>query len=125
MEDDFTVITEPRRYFGPVDITKLKINLCDDRGRLLDMNAKLFFLSRVENVIRLVISSFVFDFIICYQIQMSSYNDDQSDSHSDSETHNDSEIRNEFCDLSDNATTNADSNSNVSNNLIVDNSNNI
>lgn len=56
---------------------------------------------------------------------MSSYNDDQSDSHSDSETHNDSEIHNEFCDLSDNATTNADSNSNVSNNLIVDNSNNI
>ena len=38
MENDFTVITEPRRYFGPVDIQKLKINLYDERGRLLDMN---------------------------------------------------------------------------------------
>ena len=42
MEDDFTVITEPRRYFGPVDITNLKINLYDDRGRLLYMNNSNF-----------------------------------------------------------------------------------
>jgi len=30
--------SEPRRYFGPVDINKLHIQIYDDRGRLLDLN---------------------------------------------------------------------------------------
>ena len=41
--EDFTVlmenlITEPRKYFGPVDLQRLKIQLFDDHGRILDMN---------------------------------------------------------------------------------------
>jgi hypothetical protein len=38
MENDHVVVTEPRKYFGPVDIQRLKIQLFDDRGRILDMN---------------------------------------------------------------------------------------
>ena len=38
MENDFKIITEPRRYFGPVDIQRLRIRLYDERGRILDMN---------------------------------------------------------------------------------------
>jgi hypothetical protein len=38
MENDLTVVTEPRVYFGPVDIQKLKVQLYDDFGRILDMN---------------------------------------------------------------------------------------
>jgi len=37
-ERDLNIITEPRKYFGPVDIARLKIRLIDDRGRVLDMN---------------------------------------------------------------------------------------
>jgi hypothetical protein len=37
MEDDLNIITEPRKYFGPVDIQKLRITLLDDHGRILDM----------------------------------------------------------------------------------------
>lgn len=37
-ERDLNIITEPRKYFGPVDISRLKIRLMDDRGRVLDMN---------------------------------------------------------------------------------------
>jgi hypothetical protein len=37
-ERDLNIITEPRKYFGPVDITRLKIKLLDDRGRFLDLN---------------------------------------------------------------------------------------
>ena len=36
METD--IITEPRRFFGPVDIQKLHIQVYDDHGRILDMN---------------------------------------------------------------------------------------
>lgn len=32
------IITEPRKYFGPVDIQRLHIRLFDDHGRVLDMN---------------------------------------------------------------------------------------
>jgi len=35
---DYTIITEPRKYFGPVDIQKLYIRLFDDHGRILNMN---------------------------------------------------------------------------------------
>lgn len=38
MENDLTVVTEPRTYFGPVDIQKIKVQLYDDFGRILDMN---------------------------------------------------------------------------------------
>ena len=38
MENDFNIITEPRRYFGPVDIQRLRIRLYDERGRILSMN---------------------------------------------------------------------------------------
>jgi hypothetical protein len=40
METD--IITEPRRFFGPVDIQKLHIQVYDDRGRILDMNSSNF-----------------------------------------------------------------------------------
>jgi hypothetical protein len=38
MDNDLNITTEPRRYFGPVDIHKLKVQLLDDKGRILDMN---------------------------------------------------------------------------------------
>jgi hypothetical protein len=34
--------TEPRRFFGPVDIQKLHIQVYDDHGRILDMNNSNF-----------------------------------------------------------------------------------
>jgi hypothetical protein len=37
-QDDLSVTTEPRRYFGPVDISKMQIRLLDDRGRVLNIN---------------------------------------------------------------------------------------
>ena len=41
--EDFTVlmenlITEPRKYFGPVDLQRLSVRLFDDFGRILDTN---------------------------------------------------------------------------------------
>jgi hypothetical protein len=42
MESDFNVVTEPRRYFGPVDIQKLRIRLLDEHGRILHMNNSNF-----------------------------------------------------------------------------------
>lgn len=38
IENDFNIVTEPREYFGPVDIQRLRIRLLDDYGRVLDMN---------------------------------------------------------------------------------------
>ncbi len=38
MENDLGVVTEPRKYFGPVDIQRLRIQLLDDRGNVLAMN---------------------------------------------------------------------------------------
>jgi len=35
MED---VVSEPRKYFGPVDIQRLQIRIYDDRGRIINMN---------------------------------------------------------------------------------------
>jgi hypothetical protein len=37
-ENDFKIITEPRKFFGPVDITRLRVQLYDDYGLLLNMN---------------------------------------------------------------------------------------
>ena len=38
MENDFNVISEPRNYFGPVDIQRLRIRIYDERGNILNMN---------------------------------------------------------------------------------------
>ena len=38
MENDLNMITEPRKYFGPVDIQKLRVQILDDHGRVLSMN---------------------------------------------------------------------------------------
>lgn len=38
MENDLNIVTEPRKYFGPVDIQRLRIRLYDDHGRILEMN---------------------------------------------------------------------------------------
>jgi hypothetical protein len=40
METD--LVSEPRRFFGPVDIQKLHIQVYDDHGRILDMNNSNF-----------------------------------------------------------------------------------
>jgi hypothetical protein len=38
MENDFNIISEPRNYFGPVDIQRLRIRIYDERGNILNMN---------------------------------------------------------------------------------------
>jgi hypothetical protein len=38
MESDFNIVTEARRYFGPVDIQRLRIRIYDEYGRILPMN---------------------------------------------------------------------------------------
>jgi hypothetical protein len=38
MDNDLNIVTEPRKYFGPVDIQRLRVRLYDDFGRILDMN---------------------------------------------------------------------------------------
>jgi hypothetical protein len=38
MENDLNIVTEPRQYFGPVDIQRLRVRLFDDHGRILEMN---------------------------------------------------------------------------------------
>jgi len=35
---DFAIVTEPRKYFGPVDIQRLHVQLFDDYGRIINMN---------------------------------------------------------------------------------------
>jgi hypothetical protein len=37
-ENDYNTVSEPRRYFGPVDIQKLKIQLLDEYGKPVQMN---------------------------------------------------------------------------------------
>lgn len=38
VDNDFNLVTEPRLYFGPVDIQRLRIRLFDEFGRVLSMN---------------------------------------------------------------------------------------
>jgi len=38
MENDLNIVSEPRQYFGPVDIQRLRIRLFDEYGRIVDMN---------------------------------------------------------------------------------------
>jgi hypothetical protein len=40
--NEINMITEPRKYFGPVDIQKLHIQVYDDMGRLVDLNGANF-----------------------------------------------------------------------------------
>ena len=40
--NEFNMITEPRKYFGPVDIQKLHIQVYDDMGRVVDLNGANF-----------------------------------------------------------------------------------
>jgi hypothetical protein len=42
MENDFTIVSEPRKYFGPVDIQKLKIQIIDEYGKIINMNNSNF-----------------------------------------------------------------------------------
>jgi hypothetical protein len=42
MENELTIITEPRQYFGPVDIQRMRIRLFDEYGRILQMNGSNF-----------------------------------------------------------------------------------
>ena len=44
-ESNLSLYTTPRQYFGPVDITRLKIQLLDDHGRVLAMNNTNYSLS--------------------------------------------------------------------------------
>jgi hypothetical protein len=37
-QNNISLITTPRQYFGPVDIQKLQIQLLDEYGRILDLN---------------------------------------------------------------------------------------
>lgn len=37
-ENSFTLVSEPRKYFGPVDIQRLRVRLFDEYGRILAMN---------------------------------------------------------------------------------------
>ena len=38
MENDFNIVSEPRRYFGPVDIDRMAVKLLDDKGNVLNLN---------------------------------------------------------------------------------------
>lgn len=38
MENNMNIVTEPRMYFGPVDIQKIRIRLYDEFGNILQMN---------------------------------------------------------------------------------------
>lgn len=40
--NEINMITEPRKYFGPVDIQKLHIQVYDDMGRVVDLNGANF-----------------------------------------------------------------------------------
>lgn len=51
MENDFNIVTEPRKYFGPVDIQKLKIQLVDETGRVLQMNNANFSFSIILKIL--------------------------------------------------------------------------
>ena len=42
MENDLHIVTEPRKYFGPVDLQRFRIRLLDEYGRVVDMNGANF-----------------------------------------------------------------------------------
>lgn len=40
--NEFNMIAEPRKYFGPVDIQKINVKIYDDMGRIVDLNGANF-----------------------------------------------------------------------------------
>ena len=38
IENNLNIVTTPRQYFGPVNITNLQIQVLDEYGRILDLN---------------------------------------------------------------------------------------
>ena len=42
-----SVISEPRKYFGPVDISRLRVRIFDDHGRILEMNGSNYSFSLI------------------------------------------------------------------------------
>jgi hypothetical protein len=38
LDNETTIVSEPRIYFGPVDIQRFRIRLYDEHGRILQMN---------------------------------------------------------------------------------------
>jgi len=42
VQNDFSVYSEPRYYYGPVNVNKLQIQLVDEYGRILNLNNKDF-----------------------------------------------------------------------------------
>ena len=38
LDNEMSIVAEPRIYFGPVDIQRLRIRLFDEHGRILHMN---------------------------------------------------------------------------------------
>lgn len=51
MDNDHSVISEPRRYFGPVDIQRIRIRLMDEYGRILNMNNANFSFSVILKIL--------------------------------------------------------------------------
>lgn len=51
MDNDHSVISEPRRYFGPVDIQRMRIRLMDEYGRILNMNSANFSFSLILKIL--------------------------------------------------------------------------
>ena len=49
--NEMNMVTEPRKYFGPVDIQKLHIQVYDDMGRVVDLNGANFSFCLSFNVI--------------------------------------------------------------------------
>jgi len=42
-QNDLNITTEPRKYFGPVDIQKLQVRILDHRGKILNINSNFSF----------------------------------------------------------------------------------
>jgi hypothetical protein len=42
-QDDLNITTEPRKYFGPVDIQRLHVRILDHRGKTLNINSNFSF----------------------------------------------------------------------------------
>lgn len=42
MENDLNIVTQPRKYFGPVDLQRFRVRLLDEYGRVVNMNGANF-----------------------------------------------------------------------------------
>jgi hypothetical protein len=50
-EKETTFVSEPRKYFGPVDLTRLQIRLLDAYGRILEMNGSDYSFCLLANIV--------------------------------------------------------------------------